>query len=114
MGHDQLFLFIDLHHRLTTQPVEQIVGVRRLKQRFQPIFGFIAANARKDRQQVQVMIAQHDANAIAKLFHETQHFQRTGPRATRSPVSHSVSTSGLNSPALIMRSVHRSNRERRQ
>ncbi|STW09401.1 Uncharacterised protein [Klebsiella grimontii] len=24
------------------------------------------------------MIAQHDANAIAKLFHETQHFQRTG------------------------------------
>lgn len=78
MGHDQLFLFIDLHHRLTTQPVEQIVGVRRLKQRFQPILGFIAANARKDRQQVQVMIAQNEAYAIAKLFHETQYFERTG------------------------------------
>jgi hypothetical protein len=44
MGHHQLFLFINLHQRLTAQPVEQLVGIRGFEQRFQAIFGFVAAD----------------------------------------------------------------------
>jgi hypothetical protein len=32
MGHHQLFLFIHLQQRLTTQPVEQLIGIRRFQQ----------------------------------------------------------------------------------
>jgi hypothetical protein len=58
MGHHQLFLFINLHQRLTAQPVEQLVGIRGFEQRFQAIFGFVAADAGEDGQQVQIVIAE--------------------------------------------------------
>jgi hypothetical protein len=81
MGHHQLFLFIDLHQRLTAQPVEQLVGIRRFQQRFQAIFGLVAADTGEDGQQMQIVIAQHQAHAIAQRFDVAQNLQRA--RAAR-------------------------------
>ncbi|WP_343146258.1 hypothetical protein, partial [Pseudomonas aeruginosa] len=50
VGHHQLFLFVDLQQRLATQPVKQLVGIRRFQQRCQAIFRFIAADPGKYRQ----------------------------------------------------------------
>lgn len=52
MGHHQLFLFIHLQQRLATQPVEQLIGIRRFQQWFQTILRLVAADTGKDRQQV--------------------------------------------------------------
>ncbi|CSS02576.1 Uncharacterised protein [Shigella sonnei] len=65
MGHHQLFLFVDLQQRLATQPVKQLVGIRRFQQRCQAIFRFIAADPGKYRQQMQIVIAQHQTYAVA-------------------------------------------------
>jgi hypothetical protein len=78
MGHHQLFLFIDLQQRLTAQPVEQLVGIRRFQQRFQAIFRLVAADPGEDRQQMQIVIAQHQAHAVAQRFDEAQNLQRAG------------------------------------
>jgi hypothetical protein len=47
MGHHQLFLFIHLQQRLATQPVEQLIGIRRFQQWFQTILWLVAANTGK-------------------------------------------------------------------
>ena len=52
VGHHQLFLFIHLQQRLATQPVEQLIGIRRFQQWFQTILRLVAADTGKDRQQV--------------------------------------------------------------
>ena len=65
VGHHQLFLFVDLQQRLAPQPVKQLVGIRRFQQRCQAIFRFIAADPGKYRQQMQIVIAQHQTYAVA-------------------------------------------------
>ncbi|MOA41658.1 hypothetical protein D3C78_1636370 [compost metagenome] len=61
MRHHQLELLIDLQHRLAAQPVDQLIGVWRFQQRRNAIFGFIAADAGINGQQMQIVIAQHHA-----------------------------------------------------
>ena len=78
MGHHQLLLIIHLQHRLAAQPIDQFVGVRRFQQRRDAIFGFVAANAGVNRQQVQIVVAQHHAHRRAERAHIAQHVQRGG------------------------------------
>ncbi|MNY64578.1 hypothetical protein D3C86_2017120 [compost metagenome] len=66
MGHDQLFLFVNLQQRLATQPVDQLVSIGSFKQRRNAIFGFIATDPGKNSQQMQIVIAQHQAHAVAQ------------------------------------------------
>ena len=71
MGHDQFFILVDLQQGLTAQPVNQIVRVWRFQQRSEAIFRLVAADPGKHGQQMEIVIAQHHAHAIAQRFDET-------------------------------------------
>ncbi len=49
----------------TSVTVKQFVGVRRFQQRRKVIFRFITADPGKDRQQMQIVIPQHQTYVIA-------------------------------------------------
>ncbi|MNH39613.1 hypothetical protein D3C79_1008100 [compost metagenome] len=63
---------------MAAQPVDQLIGIRGLQQRSDAIFGFVAANAGIDGQQMQIVVAQHHAHRGAERTYVAQHVQRTG------------------------------------
>ncbi len=69
-----------MQQRPCLQPVEQALAVGRVDDRSQDGIGLAPLGvAARERQQVQVVIAEHDDRGVAQARDEPQHAERIGP-----------------------------------
>ena len=69
-----------VQQRSRLQPVEQAFAIRRLQDGPQPVVAVAPLGvAAGERQQVQVVIAEHDGGRIAEAGNPAQHVERGGP-----------------------------------
>ena len=78
-------------------PVEQRVGVGRVEDLADGVARALGAQAGGDREQVQVVIAEHDGRARAEVDECAQRGEESGPRLTTSPAIHSGVSAGAES-----------------
>jgi len=69
---------LDVHQRATAQPLEQRVAIRRIEHLAERVALARAFHARRDAEQVQVVVAEHGHRAIAEVLHEAQACERVG------------------------------------
>ena len=76
--HQQMTV-LQMRQLLPAQPVQQFIPIRRGENLVQRIALVQLADARRHRDQMQIVIAQHRDRAVAQRLHQAQHLQRTRP-----------------------------------
>src|SRR5262245_60578702 len=67
-----------MKHRARAQPSEQLIAIRRAQDFIQRVFALARLADERDREQMQVVIAEHDDRGVAQLLDSTQYAERFG------------------------------------
>ncbi len=74
-----------VHHRAASQPIEQVVPIRRSDDVLERVILAAFHAALSKREQMQVVVAKNDQRAILEIAHEAQGGERCGAAVDQVP-----------------------------